>query len=107
MITEATGATTPMRPIASPLYSAAMPKAPVMPATAPQTNDERGGMRSPVSPSQSQHQKQAAGVRSGDHAKDAGALGGDAAGEVASAPDARGAQTERRGRDMLPEFMLD
>ena len=36
VITEATGATTPMRPMASPLYSAAMPNAPVMPATTPQ-----------------------------------------------------------------------
>src|ERR1700686_2467612 len=48
VITADTGATIPMRPMAKPRYSAATPTAPVMPATAPHNNVERGGRASPV-----------------------------------------------------------
>src|SRR5664280_1108527 len=48
VMTEATGATMPMRPIESAWYSAAMPKAPAIPATAPHNNVERGGNGSAV-----------------------------------------------------------
>src|SRR5215472_14182683 len=47
--TEATGATTPMRPTASALYSAAIPNAPETPAKTPHSRSTRGGTGSPVS----------------------------------------------------------
>src|SRR5580704_11120779 len=46
VITDATGAIMPILPMASPLYRAAMPNAPVMPAATPQYKDEGGGIGS-------------------------------------------------------------
>ena len=45
-------------------------------------------------PRQQQHQHQSAGVRARDDAKHVGALGGDAAGEIASSPNCSRAETE-------------
>ena len=67
-----------------------------MPAAAPHNNVERGGNGSAGNPDQQQHQQQATCMRARDHAKDVGPLGGDAAGEIACAPDGSSAQAETR-----------
>ncbi len=97
VMTDATGATIPMRPMAERLVQRCDAEWPQQyRRLRPTIMLSAVGAALASNPDQQKHEQQAACVCARDNAKDIGPLGGDAASEIASAPDGRGAQAETR-----------
>ena len=95
--TPVTGATMPIRPIASPRYRAVIPMPPRLPATKAQQQVRRAGYGLTAKHGDGEREGHADDLRQQDDAEHGCAPAGQPATEVAGAPGGRSGQPERDG----------